>query len=167
MALTSIRTGTPDSTGGEKVASLTLQEDSSIEPVGGFPISSKIDDGPSAHRSSVTAADTAADMSTGGFGTSLKAVNNAPTLCIFCSFLGTGGSATVRPVYYDGATSNTVLFLGESLSFVADTSYRLTSTGAYMSQAQLVDAKGAGQVKVYVASLGDTAGTDVYCELLY
>lgn len=163
---TSIRTGTPDGTSGEKIASFALQEDGSIEAPAGIALSQQIANGPSAHRSGLSSDDTGTtDMSSAGFSSSgLKALNNAASLVVWCEFANSAGSATVVPIFYDGAGTPAPLFVGPELSFTAKTQ-RVSSGGDYMSLPQLCDTYGAKNVKCYLLVKG-TGNVDIFAEAI-
>lgn len=159
-ALETIRTGTPDGTNGLLIANISSQEGATTEIPGGVMLSDRIANGPSAHRSAVTAADSATDMSSAGFSSSgLDNVNNRGAVVVWCEFAASTGSAVVRPVFYDAAGTPAPLNLGPVLTFVASDK-RVSSGGDYMSEAQIVDTYGASKFKVYVEAVSGT--TDVF-----
>ena len=149
-ALDNARTGTPDGTLGIPIATLAAQEGGSIEIPGTFLLSDRIPDAPTADKNPATAADTATDMSSAGYGTSLVAVNNAGALSIFCSFENSAESITLRVIFYDSAGNP--LFVSELLTFTPLVGFRLSASGHYMTEAQLVDTKGASKFKPYIVS---------------
>lgn len=149
-ALETIRTGTPDGSNGLLLVNISSQESASAEIPGGVAFSDRIANGPSAHRATVTTADTATDMSSSAFSSSgLDNVNNRGALVVWVEFASSTGSAVVRPVFYDAAGTPAPLFLGPVLTFVASDK-RVSSSGDYMSEAQIVDTYGASKYKVYV-----------------
>lgn len=161
-ALDTVRTGTPDGSNGIKVPSFQTQEDSTIETPGGFALSDRIADGPSPDRAAVSAVDTATDMSTtvfaGSSGANLVAINNRGALVVWCEFANAAGSAVIRMVYYDAA--NNPLFLGPPLTFAALTQ-RVSASGDYMSEVQIVESYGASKFRAYLATIG-TGNVDIF-----
>lgn len=151
-ALETIRTGTPDGTNGLLIANISSQEGATTEIPGGVMLSDRIANGPSAHRSGIAADDTATDMSSAGFSSSgLDNINNRGALVIWCEFASGTGTAVVRPVFFDAAATPAPLFLGPVLTFVASDK-RVSNSGDYMSEAQIVETYGASKYKVYVES---------------
>lgn len=162
-AFESITTGDPGASG-EKIANISSQEDASIEIVGGFALSDRIPQDPSAERA-VTAADTATDMSdaASGFanGVTLSAINNRGALVVWCTFEATTDSATIRIVYYDAGGDP--LFVGPGLSFVPLSGFHETDAGVHLSEPQIVESYGASKFRPYVAAKGDaTNDLNVY-----
>lgn len=154
-ALESITTSDPGGSG-EKIANISSQEDGTIEIVGGVSFSDRIAAAPSADRSGLTGDDSGTvDMSTTAFagtaGANLTAINNRGALAVWCEFTNVAGEATVEVVFYDN--SNNPLFVSEALSFTAKTQ-RVSATGDYMSQAQLVDTYGASKYRAFLRTLG-------------
>ncbi len=162
-ALDSARTGTPDGSAGVQIPTVLMQENSAFEAPGGVALSDRIPAGPTADRAAVSSNDTATtDMSTAGFagssGANLSAVNNRGALVVWCEFANSAGSATVEVVFYDA--SNNPLFVSEQLTFAAK-SQRVSSSGDYMSQVQMIDTYGASKYRPFVRSLG-TGNVDVF-----
>lgn len=162
-ALDSARTGTPDGINGIKIPTVLMQEDNTFEAPGGVALSDRIPAGPTADRAAVSSNDTATtDMSTAGFagssGANLLAVNNRGALVVWCEFANAAGSATVEIVFYDG--SNNPLFVSEQLTFTAKTQ-RVSASGDYLSQVQMVDTYGASKYRPFVRSIG-TGNVDVF-----
>lgn len=155
-ALDTLRTGTPDGTGGLLIASVAAQETGSEIPAG-VALSDRIADAPTADRADATAADAATDMSTTAFagtaGADLKTVNNRGALAVWATFEATTDSCAVRIVYYDAADNP--LFVSPLLTLVPLSGFRLSAAGAYMSEVQLVDTYGASQFRPYLVSKGD------------
>lgn len=165
-ALETIRTGTPDASNGLLIANISSQESATTEIPGGFALSDRIADAPSPDRDNATGNDTATtDMSTAGFagtsGANLKNINNRGALVVWCSFEASTDSATIRVVYYDAADNP--LFVGPPLVFTP-LAQRLSSSGHYMSEPQIVETYGASQYRPYIAAKGDAVNdVDVYC----
>lgn len=155
-ALETIRTGTPDGSNGLLIANISSQESATTEIPAGLALSDRIADAPTADRATATAADTATDMSTSGFagtgGANLKNINNRGAIVVWCSFEANTDSATVRIVYYDSADNP--LFVGPALAFTPLTQ-RLSASGHYMSEPQIVESYGASQYRPYISAKGD------------
>jgi hypothetical protein len=164
-ALDSARTGTPDTGTGIKIPTILMREDSTLEAPGGVALSDHIANGPSAHRTAIASADSATDMSSAAFGTSTALVNNRGTLCVWVAFNVAASQATVRPVFYDDAATPAPMALGPLLSFTASAK-RLSASGKYMTEAQLVDTRGFKRVKVFVESITASESADVYAEAI-
>ena len=165
-ALDHARTGTPDDSGGIKIPTIVMQEDGTLEAPAGIALSDQIVGGTTPDRNDVTAADSATDMSTSGFagssGANLAPINNRGALVVWCTFEAATDSATVRLVYYDAADSP--LFVGPALAFAA-LPQRLSASGHYMSEPQIVESYGAAQVRPYVVAKGDAVNdVDVYAQ---
>lgn len=162
-ALDNARTGTPDGSGGIKIPTVLMQEDSSLEAPAGVVMSDRIAAGASAQRSGLSADDTGTtDMSTtvfaGGSGANLEAINNHGAVVVWCTFANAAGSATVEVAFYD--SSNNPLFVSEQLAFTALTN-RLAAAGNYMSRPQMVDSYGASKYRCFLRAKG-TGNVDIY-----
>ena len=140
--LEGLRTGTPDATNGHKLGAIAAQEDSTEKLPAGVAMSDVIGNAPAAHRSALSAVDTATDMSPSGFGTSTLKTGNRGAIVVWCEFANAAGSAVVRLVFYDDSGTLVPLFLGPALTFTADTK-RVSASGDYLSEAQLVDSGSA------------------------
>lgn len=155
-ALDTLRTGTPDGSSGLLISSIVAQETGSEIPAG-VALSDRIADGPTADRATATAADTATDMSTTDFagtaGANLKTVNNRGALAVWATFEAATDSAVVRIVFYDAADAP--LFVSPALTITPIAGFRLSASGHYMSEVQLVDSYGASQFRPYIVSKGD------------
>lgn len=155
-ALDTLRTGTPDGSGGLLISSIVAQETGSEIPAG-VALSDRIADAPTADRATATAADSSTDMSTtvfaGTAGANLKTVNNRGALAVWATFEATTDSATVRVVFYDAADNP--LFVSPLLSFTPLSGFRLSAAGHYMTEVQLLDTYGASQFRPYIVSKGD------------
>ncbi len=104
-------------------------------------------------RTGLTTVDSATDLSSSGFGTSLIDLGNAAriTLRATCS---TGTSAPTlqgRLVHYDA--SGNVISVGELITFLADATRRITAAGDYVCPRWITDAGQARKVKFYVESI--------------
>lgn len=162
-ALDTLRTGTPDGADGLLISSIVAQETGSEIPAG-VALTDRIASSLAPDRDNATAADTATDMSTtdfaGASGANLTAVNNRGAIVVWCTFEAATDSATIRLVYYDAADAP--LFVGPALSFLPLTQ-RLSASGHYMSEPQIVESYGASQIRPYIAAKGDaTNDVDVY-----
>lgn len=162
-ALDSARTGTPDGTNGVKIPTVLMQEDGTLEAPGGVILSGAIAAAPSADRSGLTADDTGTtDMSTAGFagssGANLFSVHNRGALVVWCEFANSAGTATVEVVFYD--SSNNPLFVSEQLTFAAKTQ-RVSASGDYLSQVQMIDTYGASKYRPFLRAKG-TGNVDVF-----
>lgn len=165
-ALDNARTGTPDATNGVQIATVVAQE-GTIEIPGGIAFSDRIAAAPSAQRAGLTGDDTATtDMSTTAFagssGANLEAINNRGAIAVWCEFANSAGSATVRVVYYD--TSNNPLFVGSALSFSA-LAQRVSASGDYMSEPQVVESYGASKYRCFLQAKG-TGNVDIFAHPL-
>ena len=156
------RTGTPDGSTGLLIADITAQEGGSKLLPLGIAGSDRIADAVAADRSALSADDSATvDMSTTAFagsaGANLVAVNNRGALVIWCLFANSAGSATVEIVFYDSA--NNPLFVSEQLTFTAKTQ-RVSASGSYLSQAQIIDSRGASKYRPFLRTKG-TGNVDI------
>lgn len=163
VATESVRTGTPDASGGIQVANISSQESSAREILAGVAFSDRIADAPAADRSGLTADDSATvDMSTVGFagsvGANLFAINNRGALVVWCEFANAGGAATVQIVYYDAA--NNPLFVGPPMSFNAS-AQRVAAAGDYLSQPVMAETYGASKYRPYLKTKG-TGNVDIF-----
>lgn len=164
-ALDSVRTGTPDATNGIKIPTILMQEDTSFEAPGGVALSDRIPSSASPDRDNAIAADSTTDMSTTSFagtaGANLTPLNNRGALVVWCTFEATTTSVAVRVVYYDAADAP--LFVGPLLTFTPLAGFRLTASGHYMSQPQIVETYGASQARPYIVTHSDaTNDVDVF-----
>ncbi len=164
-ALDTVRTGTPDGTSGIKIPTILMQEDSSVEAPGGIALSDRIPAAPTPDRDNAVAADSATDMSTTAFagaaGANLSVINNRGALVVWCTFEAATTSAKIRVIYYDG--SNNPLFIGPEMTFVPVSGFRLSATGHYMSQPQIVETYGASKARPYIVTHSDsTNDVDVF-----
>jgi len=164
-ALETIRTGTPDGTSGIQIANISAQESATTEIPAGLALSDRIASSLSPDRDNLTAHESSTvDMSTSGFagtsGANLAAINNRGAIVVWCTFEANTDSATVRIVYYDAA--NAPLFVGPALSFTPQ-AQRLSASGHYMSEPQIVESYGASKYRPYLAAKGDaTNDVDIY-----
>ena len=161
-ALDNARTGTPDGTNGVQIPTIVVQEGTFEAPCG-ISLSDRIAAAPSAQRAGLTGDDTATtDMSTAGFagtaGANLEAINNRGAIVVWCEFANSAGSATVRVAYYD--SSNNPLFVGPALSFAA-LAQRVSASGDYMSEPQIVESYGASKYRCYLVAKG-TGNVDIF-----
>ena len=152
VSLETIRTGTPDGANGLLIANISAQESGTTEIPAGVSLSDRIVASLAADRT-VTAADSATDMSTSGFGSSgLTAINNRGSIVIWGRFEVTTDSATLVVIYYDSADNP--LFVGPSYSLTPDPQ-RVSASGYYMTDPVQVESFGASKYKVYVSAKGD------------
>ena len=158
------RTGTPDVASGLKLATVSAREDASIQIASGIPLTDHLPNGPTAHRATVTTADSATDMSSVGFGTGTLPLNNRASLMLWTTFSAADGMCTLRPIYYDDAATPVPMALGNTIVFQA-TTRRLSASGRYMSQAQGVVVPGFARVKIFVEALS-TGNLDIFAEPL-
>lgn len=162
-ALESVRTGTPDSSQGVQIANISAQENSAYEIPAGVILADRIVADQSPQRSNISSADTTTDLSTSGFagtnGANLEALNNRPSIYVWCTFSGASDAATIRVIYYD--SNNNPLFESWPLSFVAS-SRRVSSSGNYISEARVVPQLGASKFRCYVEAVSGTV--NVYAQ---
>lgn len=161
--LDTIRTGTPDNADGITLAQISAQESATKEIVAGVSLSDRIADAPSADRSGLSGNDAATtDMSTASFagssGANLLAINNRGALVVWCEFANSAGLAVVEIIFYDNA--NNPLFVSEQLYFSAKTN-RVSASGDYMSQAQIIDTYGASKYRPFLRTIG-TGNVDIF-----
>lgn len=161
-ALDSAKTSTPDAVDGIEIATVVAQTGIKEIPAG-VMLTDRIADAPAADRSGLSADDTGTtDMSTVGFagtaGANLFAVNNRGALVVWCEFANSAGSCTVEVVYYDSADNP--LFVSRQLTFTALTQ-RVSASGDYMSNPQLLDTYGASQYRPYLKVKG-TGNVDIF-----
>lgn len=161
-ALSSVRTGTPDNSTGIQIADIASQEDANIKAPGGICLSDRIASGPSADRSALSGDDSATtDVSSADFGsTGLVAINNRPSIVVWCTFPNAAGGALVELVFYDAAGAP--LFVSEQLTFTAKTQ-RLSASGDYTSQPQLIDSYGASKFRPFLRSKG-TGNVNIFAQ---
>lgn len=167
-AADSARTGTPDGSTGIQIATTALQENSTLKAPWGVALSDRLGAGLTPDRDNATAADTATDMSTtdfaGASGANLKVINNRGAIVVWCTFEASTDSASVRLVYYD--ESDNALFVGPPLAFTPLT-LRVSASGHYLSEPQVVESFGASQIRPYIADKGDsTNDVDVFAHPL-
>ncbi len=152
VSLSSNRTGTPDGTNGIQIPSVSSQEDSNLKILGGLSLSDRVAAGVSPDRSALSAADTATDMSTSGFGGSLLDVNNRGAILVWATFATANSTASVRVIYYD--SSSNPLFVSELISLSGLTGFRVSAAGEYMSIPELVESYGASKYELYLVGKG-------------
>lgn len=162
-ALDNARTGTPDGSAGIQLATIVSQENGSIEIPGGVLFSTRIASSPSADRAGMTGDDTGTtDMSTSGFagssGANLANINNCGALVVWCEFANAAGAATVEIVFYTAA--NVPLFVSKQLTFTVLTQ-RVSASGDYMSNPQIIDTMGASKYRPYLRAKG-TGDVDIF-----
>lgn len=161
-ALDSAKTGTPDASDGIEIATVVAQTGTKEIPAG-VMLTDRIADAPSADRSGLTGDDTGTtDMSTvafaGASGGNLFAVNNRGALVVWCEFANSAGSGTVEIVFYDSADNP--LFISKQLTFTA-LPQRVSASGDYMSNPQIIDTYGASQYRPYLKVKG-TGNVDIF-----
>jgi hypothetical protein len=129
----------------------------------GIAASDMIANGPTAHRSAVSTADTATDLSSAGFGSSgTKLSDNRGAITIWAEFSTSGASATCRVVYYDNASTPAPMCVGPAFTLAA-TMRRVSASGDYVSEPKMVETYGFARFKVFIETL--SAGTiDVFAE---
>lgn len=146
----------------DMTATIVAQE-GLVEIPTGVLLSARIPSSIAADRAGLTADDTATtDMSTAGFagtaGANLFAVNNCGAMSVWCEFANAAGSATVEIVFYDAADAP--LFVSKQLTFTALTQ-RVSASGDYMTNPQLIDTCGASQYRPYLKVKG-TGNLDIF-----
>lgn len=162
MAFGSQRTGTPDSTNGILIAMQDSQADANEKLPAGIAASDMIANGPSAHRSAVSAADTATDLSSAGFGGSTKLSDNRGAITIWGEFSSSGASATCRVAYYDNAGTPAPMCIGQAFTLAA-TTRRVAAAGDYVSEPKMVETFGFARFKVFIETLS-AGNIDVFAE---
>lgn len=113
---------------------------------------------PSAHRSSVSAADTGDISSDTGY----LDVENSMYLASFVDFNNAGAQAVICLALYDA--SDDLIGITESYTFTADSSLRDGASGPYLSPRYVFDVSGASRVRAIVRSL--TTGTVINVYLM-
>jgi hypothetical protein len=161
-ALDNARTGTPDGSSGIQIATVVVQE-GTFEAPAGIALTDRLAAGLTPDRNDISAVDTATDMSTtdfaGSSGANLFAINNRGAIVVWCTFDDAVASATVRLIYYDG--SNNPLFVGPPLTFTA-LAQRISSSGHYMTEPQIVESYGASKCRPYLVTLGSGNVADIF-----
>lgn len=153
-ALDNARTGTPDNSLGIQIPTIVTQESASFEAPCGVSLSDAIPNTPSAHRANVTVDTAVVDMTSAGFGSSgLQNINNRGALLVWAVFATAGASCTLRPIWYDAATTPAPMATGPVLAFTASAKTLAGSGNMYMSEAQIVDAMGFKKFKIYCESI--------------
>lgn len=146
---TAVRASTQDGAAGTQVAQATNEVGTgavqTIVPEGNKTTYSETS------RTSLSAVDTATDMSTSGFGTSLIDIGNALSLHVRASCSAASKVLTGHLVFYD-ASSNPIS-ISETITFNSDASDRLAAAGDYICQCTLIDARAARKCKFYVDTL--------------
>lgn len=148
---TSKRSGSPDTSLGHQLATVPVLSDTNIQLPVGVSAANTFDTKTSAHRSNLTGIDTASDMSSAGFGTSLYSLNNDANLLFWGEANVSSGSITVIPIYYD--TAGVPLFEGDTVTLTCS-GRRVSSTGKFLTTYQQIPANGAARVKLYVTTIG-------------
>lgn len=165
----SLRTGTPDATNGLLLAKVGAQQGGSVEIPVGIAASQQIGDSPTPDRDDTTAADSKTDMSattTTGFidGVTLPTAKNAGAIALWATFATSTDAITVRMAYYDG--SNNPLFMGPSYTITPLSGHRLSASGHYMSEVQLLESYGAKKFRPYIVSRVGSGNVDVFAHPL-
>ncbi|MGH7416254.1 MAG: hypothetical protein ACREKB_00555, partial [Candidatus Rokuibacteriota bacterium] len=139
--------GTPDTVGGVKVASLVSPGTAGEKIIGDVLLSDAIGNQPSQHRAPGTSDQPVVDMSTVGFGAAgQERILSRGAIVVWVDFDTPGASLTATPVFYDDA--NAPQGLGPQLTFVATTKRR-AAAGSYMTAAQILDTYGFRRFKFY------------------
>jgi hypothetical protein len=156
QSYSSKRTGTPDPTDGHQLTTVPSQADSTALLPVGVEASNNLGTKPSAHRSSVSAADSSTDMSSAGFGTGQYELNNDAYILVWGECTSPSGIATCIPIYYDNAGTPAPLFEGNEFTILSGVR-RVSAAGNFMSPVQgPFRASGADKVKLYVKAITGT-----------
>lgn len=156
QSYTSKRTGTPDPTTGNQLATIPSQADSSsVMPVG-VEASNSVGSKPSAHRTSISSVDSTTDMSAAGFGTGQYEINNDAYILVWGECSSPSGIVTLLPIYYDNAGTPAPLFEGDEFTMLAGVR-RISAAGSFMCPVQgPFRAYGADKVKLFIKTITGT-----------
>jgi hypothetical protein len=151
-AYISKRSGSPDTSAGVQLSTVPAQSDSNLSLPVGVAAKNTLGAKPAAHRSGLVGVDTATDMSSAGFGTSLYEINNDAELIVWgeANVSSGGVSITAIPVFYD--TAGTPLFEGDTLILTPSTR-RVSATGKYLTAFQPISSMGADRVKMFISAI--------------
>lgn len=149
-AYTPKRTGSPDTTNGVPLATIPSSENSSVfVPVNTLAVAA-MGGKPAAHRTFLAAVDTATDLSSAGFGTSLYTVNNDAGLLVWGETSGTNSLVKFTPVWYD--VNGLPLFVDQEYTLTG-TNKRVSSAGNFVSLPVSIGNRGLPKVKLYITSI--------------
>ena len=153
---TSYRGSTQDNANGVQVAQATVEVSGAGVLVTGVNEGNKTTYANTPTRTGITTNDTTTtDLSTSGFaggsGANLVDLGNALNVCVRVSCSVASATLNGRLIYYDG--SNNPIAYSENMTFVSDSTVRLSAAGDYISQHYITDVGEARKVRFYITSV--------------